>query len=225
MRAAEIENATSREHHEKQAIAELVRMERFWRDRGEWDRLAACYTEDSRVKTTWFEGTGKQFAEASREMAERGRLSTHLITPTHIRLNGDRALSESLMEIHNRSALEGVEVDTIMYGRFFSRVRRTAGGWKLASFDGIYHKDVIAPVNPGESVPIDWAELRSFRPSYRIWAYMISRRGYRVTQDELGDDRPELLHDFYRRAERWLDTGELPRRSRTRDLKSSESST
>ncbi len=196
------------EHLDKQAIAELVRMERFSRDRGEWDRLADCYTEDSRVRTTWFEGTGREFAAASREMAEKGRLSTHLITPTHIRVNGDRALVESLMEIHNRSTIDEVEVDTIMYGRFFSRVRRTAEGWRLASFDGIYRKDVIMPVNPAQKLPIDWAELNRFRPSYRIWAYMMSRRGYRVTHDELGDDRPDLLQAFYRAAEHWLRTGD-----------------
>ena len=197
---------------DEQAISELVRLERFWRDRAEWDRLAECHTEDSHVKTTWFEGTGREFAAASREMAEKGRLSTHLITPTHIRVNGDRALVESLMEIHNRGAIEGVEVDTIMYGRFFSRVCRTSAGWRLASFDGIYHKDVIMPVNPAQKVPIDWAELSGFRPSYRIWAYMISRRGYRVTHDELGDDRPELLQTFYRAAEHWLETGDMPER-------------
>lgn len=200
------------EYIDKLAIAELVRLERFWRDRGEWDKLAECHTADSRVKTTWFEGTGKEFAEASREMAEKGRLSTHLITPTHIRVNGDRALVESLMEIHNRSEIEGVEVDSIMYGRFFSRVRRTPAGWRLASFDGIYHKDVITPVNPAQALPIDWTELKRFRPSYRIWAYMMSRRGYRVTHDELGDDRPDLLMAFYRAAEHWLETGEMPDR-------------
>ena len=197
---------------DKQAIAEIVRQERFCRDRADWDGLADCHTEDSLVRTTWFEGNARDFAAASREMAEKGRLSTHLITPTRIRLNGDRALCESLMEIHNRGAIEGVEVDTIMYGRFFSRLRRTGAGWRLASFDGIYHKDTIAPVNPAQTVPIDWGELRQFRPSYRIWAYMMSRRGYGVTHDELGDDRPDLLEAFYKAAEHWLATGEMPLR-------------
>ncbi len=194
---------------DKQAIVELVRMERFWRDHAEWDKLAACYTPDSRVRTTWFQGSGPEFAEASREQAARGRRSTHLITPTVLRLNGDRALVESMMEIHNRSPLEGVEVDTIMYGRFFSRVVRTAEGWRLASFDGIYSKTVIAPVNPADTVPIDWEELARYRPSYQLWAYMLSRRGYAVGHDELGDDRPDLLEAFYRAAERWLETGEM----------------
>ncbi|OFZ97423.1 MAG: hypothetical protein A3H35_02205 [Betaproteobacteria bacterium RIFCSPLOWO2_02_FULL_62_17] len=203
---------TLAEFLDKQAIAEIVRLERFCRDRGEWDRLAACHTEDSHVRTTWFDGTAADFAAASKDMAEKGRLSTHLITPTEIRINGDRALCESLMEIHNRGAIGDVEVDTIMYGRFFSRLRRTAAGWRLASFDGIYHKDTIAPVNPAQTIPIDWSELLQFRPSYRLWAYMMSRRGYRVTHDELGDDRPDLLQAFYSAAEHWLASGEMPNR-------------
>jgi hypothetical protein len=55
---------------DKQAIVELVRMERFWRDRCEWDRPPGCYTEDSLVRTTWFHGTGREFAKASRGMLE-----------------------------------------------------------------------------------------------------------------------------------------------------------
>jgi hypothetical protein len=196
---------------DRQEIEELIRLERFWRDRWEWDKLADCYTEDSRVKTTWFEGSGKDFAEASRVMAERGRRSVHLITPTVLRINGDRALSESLMEIHGRNSFDGVPADTIMYGRFFSRVRRTVAGWRLVSFDGIYTKTVVTPVNPNDTVPIDWEELSGYRPSYALWAYMLTRAGYPVTDHELGDDRPDLLDAFYRAADHWLETGELPR--------------
>jgi hypothetical protein len=189
---------------DRQAIADLVRMERFHRDRRRWDELADDYVEDSRVKTTWFEGTGREFAAASRDMARRGRESVHLITPTDIRVNGDRALSESHAQIHNRSVLGDVEVDMVQFCRFFSRVARTPAGWRLASFDGIYHKDTIVPVNPGDAVPIDWAQLRHLRPSYRIWAYAISLKGYEIGQDELGDDRPDLLEPFYAAAARWL---------------------
>jgi hypothetical protein len=194
------------ERDDKQDIAELIRMERYLRDHRRWDELAACYTEDSLVRTTWFRGTGAEFARASQEMAERrGRQSRHLITPTSIRVVGDRALVDSYGEIHNRTELEGVEVDTLQYCRFFSRVQRPADGWRLASFDGIYGKDQIWPVNPADTLPIDWDELRRFpRSSYRVWAYMLSRTGYDVGAEELGDDRPDLLDAFYAEAERWL---------------------
>ncbi|HEY1777256.1 MAG TPA: nuclear transport factor 2 family protein [Solirubrobacteraceae bacterium] len=193
---------------DERAIFELVRLERFWRDQGEWQQLADAYVEDSWVRTTWFEGTGRDFAEASRVMAERGRHSRHPIAPIWARIQGDRALVESSAEIQNRSVLDGVEVDTVQYCRFFSRVQRTARGWRLASFEGIYTRDTIAPVNPADTLPIEWEALLKLRPSYRIWAYLMSLRGYSVSQDKIGDDRPDLLAAFYAHAEHWLATGE-----------------
>jgi SnoaL-like domain len=193
---------------EREQIIELIRLERYLRDHSRYDELAECYTEDSLVRTTWFRGTGRAFAAASKEMAEqRGRQSRHLITPTHIRLNGDRALVDSYGEIHNRSVLEGVEVDTIQYCRFFSRVQRAGGRWLLASFDGIYGKDQIWPVNPADRLPFEWSELEDLRPSYRVWAYTLRLKGYEVGQEELGDDRPDLLAAFYAEADAWLAGG------------------
>ena len=199
------EAATLAEQLDKLEIQELVRMERYWRDTARWDRLAAAYTPDSRVRTTWFDGSGPDFAEASREMARRGRLSRHLITPTYVRVEGDRALVDSYGEIHNREAIGGAEVDILMYCRFFSRVARTEAGWRLASFDGIYLKDQLTPVDPGAELPIDWAEVERFpRPSYRVWAYTLSLKGYEIGTEELAEDRPERIEEFIAAAEVWL---------------------
>jgi hypothetical protein len=138
-------------------------------------------------------------------MAERGRHSKHMITPTEIRIKDDRALAESLGEIHNRSTLDGVEVDMVMYCRFFSRLRRTPAGWRLATFEGIYQRDTVQPANPGDRLALDRKALRAFRPSYRVWSYALSRQGYEVPQDRLADDRPDLLRSFYEAQQRWLE--------------------
>jgi SnoaL-like domain len=189
---------------DRQAIADLVRLERFHGDRRRWDELADDCIEDSRVKTTWFEGTGREFAAASREMAERGRESLHLIAPAETRVNGDRALCESNAQIVNRNVVHRVEVHMVQYCRFFSRVVRTPAGWRLASFDGAYHKDTITPVDSSQTVALDWDRLRELRPSYRIWAYAIGTKGYEIGQDELGDDGPDPPEPFYAAADRWL---------------------
>src|SRR5579875_2368351 len=190
---------------DREQIIELIRLERYFRDHSRWEDLANCYTEESRVRTTWFDGTGHEFARASQEMAEgRGRRSRHLITPTQIRIKGDRALCDSYGEIHNRAVIDGVEVDMVQYCRFFSRVARTEAGWRLASFDGIYGKDLIWPVDPSQRLPFDFADLRSLRPSYRVWAYTLGLKGYEVGDGELGDDRPDLLERFYADADTWL---------------------
>jgi hypothetical protein len=194
---------------DREEIIDLIRMERYLRDHARWGELGDCYVEESRVKTTWFEGTGRAFAEASREMAEgRGRQSRHLITPTSIRIRGNRSLVDSYGEIHNRTVLDGVEVDTLQYCRFFSRVARTGEGWRLVSFDGIYGKDQISPVDPSQRLPLDFSKLEGLRPSYRIWAFMLRRTGYEVGLDELGDDGPDLLAEFYAAADAWLSEGD-----------------
>jgi hypothetical protein len=186
-------------------ILRLVRLERFLRDQGDWDALAACYVEYSSVRTTWFDGTGPGFAEASRVMAERGRHSKHMIWPGSVRIAGGRALSESPAAIVNRSTIDGIEVDMVQWCRFHSRLVRTGEGWRLASFEGIYQKDEIHPVWPGELLPARWREeIRPLRPSYRIWAWAMIRRGYDVSSELLGDDRPDLLKSFYAGEDSWL---------------------
>src|SRR5437868_2770968 len=102
----------TRDFFDRMEIFELVRLERFWRDQREWAKLADAYIEDSQVCTTWFLGTGKQFATASQEMSEkRGSRGKHMIWPASVRINGDRAICESPGVIHARSIFGGVEVD------------------------------------------------------------------------------------------------------------------
>jgi SnoaL-like domain len=191
---------------EEAAVLRLVRLERFLRDQGAWESLAACYIDDSVVRTTWFEGSGREFADASRVMAANGRHSKHMIWPGVVRVAGDRALSESPAAIMNRSVIDGIEVDMIQWCRFHSRVVRRDDGWRLASFEGIYQKDEIRPVWPGSALPGAWREeVSQLRPSYRIWAWAMLRRGYEVSSELLGDDRPDLLSAFYAGEDRWLE--------------------
>jgi SnoaL-like domain len=191
---------------DKLQIFELVRLERLWRDLGEWDKLAGAYTADAVIRTSWFHGNARDFAEGSKVMAGRGRHSKHPIWPVYARVNGDRALVESRSQIQNRSEIDGVAVDTVQYVRFVSRVRRTPDGWRLVTFEGIYEKGTIAPVNPYDKVPIDWAEVTAATPraSYQLHAWAISRRGYAVPDDLLGDDEPQQLREFYAAEEAWL---------------------
>lgn len=191
---------------DKLAIIELAGLERYWRDIGLWDNVAECFTEDAVITTTWFEGNAREFALRSKEMAEHGRHSKHPIHPIYVRINGDRALVESRAQIQNRDTLDGVEVDTTQYVRFFSRVQRTRAGWRLASFEGIYEKGTIAPVNPNDTVPVDWSEIERCTPrtSYRLWHWSMSRRGYTIPDDRIGDDDPDGVRAFYASAEAWL---------------------
>jgi len=206
---------------DQEAIFRLIRAERFARDSGDWDAVAGAYVEDSYVRTTWFEGTGEDFAKESRAMAENGRHSKHPIWPIYAKVNGAKALAESYSQIQNRSVIDGVSVDMVQYCRFFSRLLRTTSGWRLASFEAIYQWDTISPTNPADVVPIDWSETNGLRESYRIWAWAMQKRGYVVSLDLLGDDRPDLVRDFYREADEWLAAPEQSTTSTARSARRS----
>ncbi len=206
MSVASMEQALS-QLIDREAIFDLVRLERFWRDRGEWDKLLAAYVEPSLVRVSWFSGGAREFVEGSRRMHERGGHSRHLILPTSLRIEGDRALAESVGQVHIRGKLEGVAYDLIAHCRFLSRLVRTKDGWRFATFEAIYDHDVIAPVNPGERLAIDAKKLEGLRPAYRFLSCTLAAGGYKVDQELPGDDRPDLLKPLYEAAERWLKTG------------------
>jgi hypothetical protein len=196
---------------DKAAIAELIQLERLWRDTGEYDNVAACYVEDAIIKTSWFEGSPTDFAEQSKAMASKGRHGKHPITIVYVTIDGDRALVESRSVIQNRlPVVDDTMVDMEQFVRFVSRVRRTEKGWRLVSFEGIYEKGTIRTVNPHETVPIDWADVEAAvpgRPAYQLHAWGMGLRGYSIPDDLLGDDRPEEREAFYAAEMEWLRGG------------------
>jgi hypothetical protein len=192
---------------ERDAIFDLVRLERFWRDQCEWDKLEASYTQDATVTVSWYQGSAAEFVRRSREMFNTGTLSKHLILPTYLRINGNRALIESYGQVQIRGRLEGVEYEMISHCRFLSRVLRTPTGWLLGSFDAIYIRDVVAAVNPWEHLPIAPEAVAKYRPSYRFLSHLLGSR-YPINQELPGDDRPELTKALYSTAERWLERGQ-----------------
>jgi hypothetical protein len=63
--------------------------------------------------------------------------SKHRLSPTLVRLHGDRGLAETDTVIETRTLFGDIEVDTTANCRLFSRVHRDNGVWRLASLDVI----------------------------------------------------------------------------------------
>lgn len=189
---------------DREELFDLARRERFARDQRRFDVMRACFHDDARVRTTWFEGGGEAYVDATIEWMKRTGNSKHWVFPAYARVAGDRATVESPAKIFNRTELNGVEVDFHAYCRFFSRAVRQDGVWKLMTFEVLFERDELRPVNPGASLSLDTGLLASLRPSYRFLSYIQSTRGIAVAQDLLGDDQLEQLDAFHRGEEDWL---------------------
>ena len=128
----------------------LIRFESLCRDIKDWDGLVGSYVPGSPVRTTWFDGTIEEFAEASKAKTAAGDGAKHRVFPAKLHQKGDRAICESPANISERLTFEGVEFDVMAHVRFHSRVVLTDDGWRLNSFEGIYESDSVQPVNPAD---------------------------------------------------------------------------
>jgi hypothetical protein len=186
------------------AITQLILTERESRDLGRWERLGACYLPDSHVEISWISGTGAQFVAGSIEMARRGVKARHRLGPVLVRLNAERALASLACVIDIPGEIEGVEFCLSSHARLLYPVERRDGRWGLMGFYGIYVRDEIITRIPGQQLPIRAQDLASFRPSYRMLSWLLTRQGGYVVNDALpGVDRPEAAEAVEQKLLAW----------------------
>ncbi len=187
----------------RQHISELMHNWGFWRDQARWDELRTAFHPEGTINVTWFNGLFTDFVAASIEMRKRRTGSKHWIGGSLIRLEGDRALSETNVMIMGRSVVHDIEVDTVAYGRFYDFVERREGRWRILRREAIYEKDRVDPVVAGTVVPFDAKKLASFPPPYRHLAYSLSSQGFTVSPDLPTNDSASLAR-VYAQGEAWI---------------------
>lgn len=185
------------------AVTQLVLLERESRDLGRWEPMRDCFHPDSRVRVSWFSGTGANFVDGSIDMARRNVLAKHRLGPVLVRLAGDRAVASLSAIIDIPATLSGVEVQLSSHARFLYRAERRAERWRILSFDAIYVRDEFTTAIPGLSLPIKPADLAGFRSSYRMLSYLLTTQGYAVNSDLPGEDRPETTAALTREVYGW----------------------
>jgi hypothetical protein len=175
------------------AISQLVLFERECRDLSRWNGMRDCFHPDSRVRISWFNGSGAEFVEGSIDMVRRGMLAKHRLGPPLVRLANNRAVASLSAIIDIPDKLGGVDVMLSTYARFLFRTEKRDGRWKISFFDAIYTRDELTSAIPGQTIAIATADVKSFRASYRMMSYLLTLKGYKVNMDLAGDDRPETV--------------------------------
>jgi hypothetical protein len=176
---------------ETTTITQLIVREREARDQGRWHTMRECFHADALIRISWITGNADEFVNGSIDMAKRGVLAKHRLGPVLVHRNGDRAVATLGGIIDIPVSLDGVEAQLSSHARFFYRVERRAQQWRLSGFEAVYIRDELVPCVPGQTLSIPPEALTSFRKSYRLLSYVLSRNNYRVNADLPGEDRPE----------------------------------
>ena len=185
------------------AISRLLKNWGLWRDTGQWARLRSAYASDATMKTTWFDGSAKDFVEASERLAGKGALVQHFIGPSTIEVCKLRAIAETRAILLVRDAINEVPVDVTCYGRFVDRLVKQQGRWLIQARVPIYEKDCIAPVQPGAVPHFNTDVLAAFPMGYRHLAYLQARAGATIVTD-IPEHNSDAQRALYVRASQWL---------------------
>jgi hypothetical protein len=185
------------------AISALMQSWALARDTGDWDKLRATAHPGAAMTTTWFDGGFEAFVASCQASFGKGSRSQHFLGGTVAEIKGARAIVQTRMSINVRSRLDGVEVDAVCLGRFFDRVERRQGAWRIAKRSVIYEKDRIDPVDPDAVISLDPALLGRFPEGYRHLAYLQTKNGVQVNPN-LPTARGEALEKLLSEARAWL---------------------
>ena len=187
-------------------ISQLILHWGYFRDHGMWPELAETFHPEGSIQVTWYTGPFTGFVEASRDMAARGAKSVHVMNPSIIDVNGDRAISITPVKIMARAKIAlGVEVDLVSEAQFFDFVERRDGEWRILRRVCIYQKDRMDSVLPslrywllGLLMPTG-----QYDPAYKHLALALSKQGYEIKPGQVVD-QSESSAKLYAEGQAWL---------------------
>ena len=197
----------SHDQADQNAIEGLIQRERTARDTGQWAEMADCYQSESYVEVSWFQGSGKDFAERSSKIAGGEVYTFHMMSPAVVTLGGDRALAETGCTVHGLTQLDGMDIDIVSCSRLLWRAQRAGSGWLIAGMRAYYLSDAIMPTDPTRVPKIHQEIFGGLRRSYRSIAYVMAQSGFPVRDDLAGIDQPDTVVSLRAQEQQWLRGG------------------
>lgn len=129
----------------------------------------------------------------------------HVITPMNIEVRGTLAHAESLGQVMCRFDVKSNEYDLTSWCRYFSRLERVDGHWKMLSLEPVYLRDDIKAV--GNAPPLGFDQVAQWpRKSYRYIAWHILQRGIQPRSDLPGEDDKDSVDRLRLRCGKWLES-------------------
>ena len=204
----------------EQAVARSEVLEvamRSWvhRDRGDWDELIDCFHPDARIVNSWFEGNAHEFIEGSRNMMsghDPSDSQKHFSGNRRVDTNGERALCEYYLTLHQRRRIDGYLFDLQTWSSVLDMFERRDGDWRVIGRWRIYEKDRMDPHKPG-NVPASFFEdmdLSPFPEALQYHCWRNARDSGRMPAKGIVVEGTDRARDTRAAARAWVEGGPLP---------------
>jgi len=188
---------------EKLSIYDVVQSWALYRDTGDWEGLRSTVHPDANMTATWFDGSFEDFITAVQASWRKGSKSQHFLGGTVAQINANKAIAQTRMSIMVRGRLDNQEVDITCTGRFYDRVEKRDGKWKILKRNVIYEKDRMDLLDPSARLTLDPHRLNQYPEGYQHLAYLQSTHGAVVSPDLATGSGP-ALDALVLQAHEWL---------------------
>ncbi len=195
---------------DKQEIYDCIVNWTFWRDQGNWGKLAGCFHPEGTMSTLWFTGPYKKFIEEviSEKKKAPDESSKHVILGISIDVNANRALAQSNVLITIRTKMLLSEVDLNCYVRLVDRFEKRDGMWKILHREAVYEKDWFNFVKPSGIWGLIYSLLnfKKYAPQFKHLGYGLEHKGIILNNDSIvsGSDQVTRLNE---ENDMWLGNG------------------
>jgi len=190
---------------DREAIFELIHAWAYHRDRGNWEKLKDTFWPEGTISISWFDGPFQQFVDSSREMADTGAQSKHIISHPFIKINGHRAVSEANVTLQVRGGKGPIEMDLTAYARFYDLLEKREGVWRILKRTAIYEKDRMDSVKPSLLFWIAhfFINLKKYPKSFRFSGFAFEKAGLELKNNIIQDNSEESKL-LYKEGDDWL---------------------
>ena len=147
------------------------------------------------------------FVKVSEKAAAKGNYPLHTVTPIEVTIKDNHALCESMCHIVARFKQNGAEWDISTECRFYQKLQRVDGRWKLLTLEVLYVQDTVAPTAPlpaGTVEDLPFEGIEKMRPSYKYLAWRFAQMGMNVGDDLAGTDNPASVREIVDRHYDWI---------------------
>jgi hypothetical protein len=93
--------------------------------------------------------------------------------------------------------IDGVPAHLVSSTRLNYRLARCDDRRPVRRLDAIYERDTLTPAFPGDTVHVGGCDVAGFRTGYALLTHYLRGKGYSISDDLLGDDRPDGVRAFY----------------------------
>lgn len=117
----------------KQAVGDAIARLQRGIDRSDRELLSSAFHPDATLDYGFFVGSAADFCDIMTGPSERSRHEVTMHRPTNmwIRVDGDRAVSESYIIAYSPGADEAGPIQSIIGGRYLDRHQHRGGEWRL----------------------------------------------------------------------------------------------